>query len=188
MKTYINTKSQKANYLILLVCTSFVILTGCKKDEISQAPDKNGSNSELRKAYLPPPPYTMLMIEHNCMSSMLPDYDVYLRSDGKVTYRGWSHVAYLGTDTFRVDIATVSYIKNLFESANFFNIQLISTQYNDPYVATTYNSTFAIKRLIDYDQGIPQILIQIRKRAEEKLNIARYLEFKKYTASPVSNL
>lgn len=186
MKTFIITQSLKARQILIMLCISFIALTGCKKEEMPEVKADNNQHNELREGHLTTP-YTMLVIEHNNSGSSLPDYDVYLRSDGTGTYRGWSNVACLGPHEFKTDAATVSYIKNLFESANFFNIQLIATHYNDPYTATTYNSTFAIKRLIDYDQGIPQILIQIRKRAEEKLDIARFVEFKKYTV-PDSDL
>jgi hypothetical protein len=184
MKTYINNQSKNAMCFMFLVCSSFLLLAGCEKSDMQPVSNENGSGSEMKKAYLPPPVYSILMIEHNCLNTSLPDYDVYLNSDGSVTYRGWSNVAHKGTVEFKTDAATVSFIKNIFEAANFFNIQPITPQYDDPYIKTTYRNLYAVKSLIDYDQGMPQILIQLRKTAEEKLHIARLVEFKKYTGIP----
>jgi len=166
MKTYINNQSKNAKCFMFLLFTSFILLTGCEKTDMQPLSNEKDSGIEMKKAYLPQPVYSVLIIEHNCLNTSLPDYDVYLSSDGSVTYRGWSNVAHKGTFEFKADAATVSFIKNMFEAANFFNIQAITPQYNDPYIKTTYRNLYAIKSLIDYDQGMPQMLIQLRKTAE----------------------
>ena len=182
MKTIHNT-SKKLNGFLLLLTTSLILFAGCEKSEMLQTSKEAQSINELRNMPSPPPPFIMLVIEHNSMNASLPDYDVYLRSDGHVTYKGWSNVATRDVVEFNTDAETVSYIKNLFESTHFFNITPIPFQHDDPFVATTYSNRHATKTLVDYDQGMPQLLIQSRKKAEEKLNISKYI-YSKFAVAP----
>ncbi|MEO5572219.1 MAG: DUF6438 domain-containing protein [Bacteroidia bacterium] len=179
MKSNTNNKSKSANQFLLMLCSSFILLAGCEKAEMQQLSSEAESKSDLKTVLPPPPAYTMLIIEHNALTSSFPDYDVYLLSDGSVIYRGWSNVAVKGRRDFNVDAATVSYIKSLFESANFFSISPIPHQDGDPVIYTTFSNRIQTKQLFDYDMGMPQLLIQIRKRAEEKLNISQYVQGEK---------
>ncbi|MEP7170815.1 MAG: DUF6438 domain-containing protein, partial [Bacteroidota bacterium] len=154
MKTYIKNKLKTGYEFLLLVLSSFIMFAGCEKSDQAQPLTQVSADNDLRSGPRGLPPYTMLVIEHNCMGSLLPDYNVYLRSDGSVTYHGWQNVAQKGIVEFKTDAATVSYIKNLFESANFFNIAQIPFQNGDPNIATTYFNRFRGKQLIDYDQGM----------------------------------
>lgn len=175
MKTFNrrNREIKKGIVSVFLLITSALMLAGCEKSE--QLYPSSGIKSSDAKMIAPYQPITMLIIEHYSMRTSLPDYDVLLRSDGKVIFTGRRNVAYQGIIEFKTSAATVSYIKNLFESGNFFSIQQVPIHWDAPFVATRYSNGIRSKTLIDYNDGMPQMLIQIRKKAEEKLNISKYI-------------
>ncbi|MFI5220066.1 MAG: DUF6438 domain-containing protein [Bacteroidia bacterium] len=178
MKTLIR-KTQSAKkgiYNFFLLITSFLMLAGCEKFE--QVQPASSGKSQNQKMIAPPiPPSIMVSIEHNCIGTEQPDYTVMLFSDGSVVFAGRKNVSFIGRIMYKTDEATVSYIKNLFESAHFFQIQQVSFNTLDaPYVVTTYTNEWNSKKLIDFNNGIPQMLIQIRKKTEEKLNVAKYVD------------
>jgi hypothetical protein len=177
MKT-LNSKTQenkKGIYNFLLLMTSFVMLAGCAKFEPLQ-PAESAESQNLKISTQRIPPSIMVSIEHYCIGTNQPEYSVMLFTDGSVVFAGLKNVSFIGRVMYETDHATVLYIKNLFESAHFFQIQEVSINVVDaPYAVTTYTNEWNSKKLIDFNNGIPQMLIQIRKKTEEKLNVAKYV-------------
>ena len=175
MKTLINSaQKMKREITGIMLIASSLWFAGCEKAELPQPASSPASNSFDRLA-ADFSNHVMLVIEHNAVRSNLPDYIVTLRRNGAVEFEGRKNVSHIGRYKMQAEEGTVSYIKNMFEAANFFNIQQVPIQWDAPNVATTYSNGIRSKTLIDFNKGIPQLLIQIRKKAEEKLNISRYI-------------
>ena len=182
-------QNQKGILNFFLLIASFVMLAGCAKFEpLQPASSVQTPNQKIGSVHRIPPSI-MLSIEHNCIETSQPDYSVMLFTDGAVVFAGRNNVSFIGRIMYKTDHATVLYIKNLFESAHFFQIQGLSLNALDaPYAITTYTNEWNSKKLIDFNNGTPQMLIQIRSKAEEKLGVAKYIEGGKLESPATTDL
>jgi hypothetical protein len=167
-------------------------LTSCQKDEITQ-PSKARNNIPVEKSaadaqqisvsaeFASPAArvgrsYEMLVIDHISGMGIGANYKVTIMSSGLVKFEGRRNVGSIGQYEFKVDAASLEYIKGLFLAADFFSIKDHFVYIPDAAeVHTTFSNGEIVKSLADHNDGDPHLLIQIRIAAEEKLGISRYL-------------
>ena len=176
MKTLKNkTQQVKREITCLFLLSIGIWFAGCEKAEQLNPASGSATKNESAKILPLPSAAAMLIIEHNSARTRMPDYKIILLENGMFSFEGRRNVSHIGLYRLETDLETVAYIKNMFEAAHFFNIQQVPIQLDAPSVSTSFSNGIRSKTLIDFNDGNPQILIQIRKRAEEKLNLSKYI-------------
>lgn len=171
--------------LFLIVSASFLI-AGCEKYESSITP----AGSPQSTAKINPDeeiPKQLLSIDHHSIGLGGPDYKVILFENGTVLFHGRAKVAYLGTHVSRIDAASVSYIRNMFITANFFYLPSSDPNWRMPFVATTFSYEGRTATVRDVNDGSPQLVLQIRTKAEKLMKVSELVKRSPKPEAPVSS-
>jgi hypothetical protein len=129
--------------------------------------------------------FTMIQIEHksrfasSVLNSTLADYSVIVKSNGTVTYEGRANVKKVGKVEFSIGASELRTLSMLFAEADFNNIvdNLVCIP-NRPLTLTTFQEKAGErgKTLVDFGQGYPATLIQLRTEVEDILHISQYVK------------
>jgi hypothetical protein len=175
---------QNSSAIVIALFASSSILSSCQKeDSLRPALSKSELADKTTIAALQQLPnpnlervYVMATIDHITGRGFGKNYKVTIMSNGLVQFEGRRNVAVIGQQEFLADAASLAYVKNLFLAGHFFEIQDHFVYIPDANeVFTSFSNGEMVKQLADHDDGEPQLLIQIRKAAEEKLGISRFL-------------
>ena len=168
--------------LILLVTTALTF-TSCKKDEIQRPSSLQTATVNAKQMnLLPPPPlvFKSIKIDHHAAGTSMHDYSVTVNANGTALYEGRFNVHTKGEKTLEISSNDLNKINNL--CIRFIEISRPET--NDqvqerlmalPTVVTTYigvdkssNSMF-----MDFNNGQPVWLVMFRTEVEKILNISK---------------
>jgi hypothetical protein len=191
MKTLNSTTSKVKNGVIILpFIIGLFMMASCQKEESVQPSDNSSNQSAMRQTNsvnaeaatieIPRPViFTMVNIEHQSGWSTAPAYSVTIKSDGEVIYRGSHNVRTMGAVSFDISKETLSYIQDMFYYSRFYQIRdTLALTPDVPVNLTFYRESLKVngKTLIDENKSYPAILIQLRQKVEETLNISKYVK------------
>jgi hypothetical protein len=195
MKTLKTNSKMKNGVAILPLIIALFFMASCNKEEtikpshdfaiqqdaaMRQTTDQNQVIPISNQA----PVFAMIQIVHKSHVGVgkfdLPDYSVIVQNNGTVTYVGRSNVKRTGTVTFQISGIELINLKNLFVNAKFNtmedNLEFIP---NYPLTLTTFKFPFFLpngRTLVDFGQGYPEQLIQLRTSVENMLHISQYVK------------
>ena len=178
---------------MLVIISMLFLNAGCDKSESTVTPSNptpvgtpaNPTNSIIRVSDGIVIPVQFLEIDHHSIGLGGHDYKVVLFDDGSVLFQGRANVAYLGDHVSHIDIQTVDYIRNMFLASQFYSIPSSNPLWRMPFVETTFAYESKVATVRDVNDGIPQIILQIRSKAEDLMQVQELIERSPVAAIPV---
>jgi len=161
----------------LIVTSSFILLTGCQKDEMPQVSNTTNENQAIERLSntsnenVIGKPFTVLEINHVAMFSALPDYKIQLMSDNKAIYIGRKNTAVLGQVQMDVNPKIAAQIRAMYIKANLLQMATLELNIDLPINTTTFRANLSSDLItrIDYNKGT---LKELREKTEQLLNIS----------------
>lgn len=170
---------------LFLIISASLLFVGCDKNEALITPS-NPAQSATRQTPSVPKPF--LVIDHQSIGLGGHDYKVSLCDDGMVLFEGRANVAYLRHHVSYVSAQTVYDIKVMFRFTDFFSLPSSDPNWRMPFVETTFTEGLKTGTVRDVnDMSASPVIIQIRTKAEELMNIKELIERSPKPAIPVAN-
>jgi membrane dipeptidase len=118
-----------------------------------------------------------ITLERTACFGFCPVYSVRLTEDGTVTYEGKQHVKVLGTQTWKIDAATVRALAKEMQDAGFFELQdeYRSMVTDHPTVFTSLTAGGRTKKVMDYVAG-PQKLKDLEARIDQVAGTQKFVK------------
>lgn len=185
------------NSLSISFAAFALLLASCKKDDLATTSANESTKSASAKYAMPGQAkqstlknitrdhdpkikevFSMITIDHIAARTHAPDYCVTVKSDATVIFEGRRNVALVGTKEWKLNAEQFHALKDMFEHSGFNSIEdNLSLLADVPMVSTTWSNSLAdfSRTLIDYNQGYPEALISLRNKAEDMLDLSKYV-------------
>jgi hypothetical protein len=179
----------KSGAAILPLIIALFFMASCSKDESVNPMNKELTPTDAARFVKPglaegfatindARDLNLLQIEHKSRFAIIssntqPDYSVIIQSYGIVIYEGRANVKRLGKVQFTASAQQLRKLNMLWMSVDFAKItDKVELIPNHPVNITTFRG----KTLIDYGQGDPAQLIELRQATEDILQISQYVK------------
>lgn len=183
---------------IIMFGAFLLIMTGCQKEEIT--PTNSNSASLEKPSPIQTINYTMIVIDHMAMRTLMPEYSVTVFDNGKVTFIGRRNTHITGEKSFEVSKGTIIELRTLYINSKLFIrrnfncyvneavFQSGNTEVAPPYDVVIPDLPFTLTIFrSDRDRGwitlkddnhYPANLVNLRKDTEKVLGIDKFVKGK----------
>ncbi len=194
MKTLeLNLRNLSITISFIICATSFLSLTGCQKDELSeitaaqlQENSKESLHEEsfsaIAKQNNSTNTFTMLVIDHSNAQTNLPSYKLELLANGNGMFTGRKNTAILGSKKIFVSGEMMQQVKEVLRSNKFETLENLPFVFDLPIVSTTFrldNLSEAITKLDYNESDKSNRLIEMRETIENMLGITKFVKSRK---------
>lgn len=196
MKKSINFKTGKAGLItvVLMFCTSILLISSCRKEENLPQQDPDGSTTVNRGTSVNvPEPY--LFINHISNVRFVPQYSVWVFGTGMVLYEGRQYCRVIGQKQFRIPPEMMKEIEQQYinsgliniyarqadpTTTNVNNIDVGNPLYYSPYVENAYWYK-PLGQYITLRDNLrkPVDVVNLRKSVEQILGINEFVDIEK---------